>query len=192
MIQKFKPITSLVAPLLIDNIDTDQICAAEFLKITDKSGLGQQLFANWRTQPDFILNQKPYRATQILLAHKNFGCGSSREHAVWALKQYGFKVIIASSFADIFKSNALKNDLLAIELPLSVIDLMHQAVMTVPQSITIDLVQQQVIWNETKITFAIDAYSKNRIINDLDDISYTLTFNELITAYEKAHPSIGW
>ena len=189
MTETFKPITSIVAPLPLDNVDTDQIIAAEFLKVTDKAGLGQHVFANWRTQPDFVLNQPQYHGAQILLAHINFGCGSSREHAPWALQQYGFKAIIANSFADIFKNNALKNGLVLVELPLNVIDAMLVAAQTEPQTMTVDLAAQTVAWNGVSHHFAIDAFAKNRIIKGVDDIGYTLAFNELITAYEQAHPS---
>lgn len=191
MTETFQPITSIVTPLPIDNVDTDQIIAAEFLKVTDKAGLGQHLFANWRTQPDFVLNQPQYQGAQILLAHENFGCGSSREHAPWALQQYGFKAILASSFADIFKSNALKNNIVLVELSLDTIDAMHAAARQRPQTITVDLAGQQVTWAEQHWHFDIDAFSKNRILKGVDDIGYTLQFNEQITAYEQAHSGFG-
>lgn len=191
MTKLFQPITSIAVPLPIDNVDTDQIIAAEFLKVTDKAGLGQHLFANWRAQPDFVLNQPHYHDAQILLAHVNFGCGSSREHAPWALQQYGFRAIIANSFADIFKNNALKNGLVLVELPLDVIDAMHQAAVAATQTMTVDLTAQTVTWHGATYHFTIDAFTKNRIIKGVDDIGYTLAFNELITAYEQAHPRTG-
>jgi len=182
MITPFTTITSQVVPLLVDNIDTDQIIPAEFLKVTNKVGLGQHVFSNWRQDSNFVLNQPQYRDAQILLAGANFGCGSSREHAPWALLDHGFKVIIAESFADIFKNNALNNGLLPVAVPRDISAQFTHLPMTV------NLVDQTLTWSDQTFHFEINAFNKNRLLKGVDDIGYTLTFNEQITAYEHTHP----
>ncbi len=178
----YQPITSLVVPLRRDHVDTDQIIPAEYLKVTTKSGLGAHVFSNWRQEPDFVLNQPRYQGAQILLAGVNFGCGSSREHAPWALHDYGFRVIIAESFADIFKNNAMKNDLLPIALPPAILEQLADA------TVTVDLVAQTIQWADQQIHFDIDPFNKLRLVTGLDDLGYTMQFNDFITQYEQAHP----
>jgi 3-isopropylmalate/(R)-2-methylmalate dehydratase small subunit len=188
----FTKLTSRVLPLLVDNIDTDQIIPARFLKVTDKKGLGNNLFSDWRylpdgsPNPDFILNKPQAAGVQILLAGDNFGCGSSREHAPWALTGFGFRAIISTSFADIFKSNSLKNGL----LPIVVEPKVHQQLCSLAGingalQLTIDLATQTVILpGGTKITFAIDEFSKTCLLNGVDELGYILQFKDAITDYE--------
>ncbi len=178
----FTPVQSIVTPLWIDDIDTDQIIPAEFLKVTDKTGLGQHLFANWRQQSDFVLNQTHYQGSQILVSGHNFGCGSSREHAPWALQDYGFRVIIAESFADIFKNNSFNVGLLLITLERSVLEQLAN------QIVTVQLEQQIIQCGEHTFPFTISAFNKQRLLKGVDQLGYTMQFNELISAYEQAHP----
>src|ERR1700686_294717 len=160
---------SRLAPLPIDNIDTDQVFPARFLKTTSKAGLGDQLFCDWRydadgtPKPDFILNKPEGKAAHILLAGDNFGCGSSREHAPWALMQYGFRAVISTSFADIFKSNSLKNGLLSIVVPMDV----HEKLFALPEEaeVSVDLAKQKLILPDgTAVEFPVDAFSKNCLL----------------------------
>lgn len=178
----FTKVISTVTPLWVDNIDTDQIIPAEFLKVTTKAGLGKHLFANWRQAADFVLNQPQYRGSQILVTGDNFGCGSSREHAPWALFDYGFQVIIAESFADIFYNNALNNGLLPITMPLILRKQLEQ------QTVTVNLENQTVCWLDQSFTFDINPFNKQRLLKGVDNIGYTLQFNDLISTYEHAHP----
>ena len=191
----FIKLTSRVLPLLIDNIDTDQIIPARFLKVTDKKGLGDNLFSDWRylkdgsPNPDFILNKPQAAGVQILLAGDNFGCGSSREHAPWALTGFGFRAVISTSFADIFKSNALKNGL----LPIVVDKKIHQQLCTLAGvngalQLTIDLASQTVtLPGGTKFSFPIDEFSKSCLLNGVDELGYILQFKDAITEYENNH-----
>ncbi len=191
----FTKLTSRVLPLLVDNIDTDQIIPARFLKVTDKIGLGNNLFSDWRylpdgsPNPDFILNKPQAAGVQILLAGNNFGCGSSREHAPWALTGFGFRAVISTSFADIFKSNALKNGL----LPIVVDPKIHQQLCSLAGingalQLTIDLASQTAsLPGGTKFTFPIDEFSKNCLLNGVDELGYILQFTEAIKEYENTH-----
>ncbi|MBI2415683.1 MAG: 3-isopropylmalate dehydratase small subunit [Candidatus Kerfeldbacteria bacterium] len=183
--KKFETIISIVTPILIDNIDTDQIIPAEFLKVINKKNLGAHLFANWRQDPNFVFNQLKYQASQILVVGKNFGCGSSREHAPWALLDYGFKVIIALSFADIFKNNSFHNGLLPITVP----DHIQQKLMN--QMVTVNLEEQTISWNRQHYSFDISSFNKKRLLHGVDDIGYTLQFNDLISCYEQTHPGVA-
>ena len=194
--EKFTAFTSRLAPLVIDNIDTDQIIPARFLKTTSKTGLGEQLFFDWRydaegkPKPDFLLNRPEGHAAQILLAGDNFGCGSSREHAAWALTQYGFRAVISTSFADIFRSNALKNSLLPIAVPRDV----HRKLLEAVQSdnavtVTIDLVQQQLtLPGGATIQFPIDEFAKHCLVEGVDELGYILQQEPAIAAYEAKRP----
>lgn len=191
----FTPFTSHVVVLAINNIDTDQIIPARFLKGTDKAGLGENLFADWRYQadgslnPDFVLNRSESQAAQVLLAGENFGCGSSREHAPWALVAYGFRVVIATSFADIFRNNAFKNGLLLVVLTSESHQTLLQRLMQQPGlSLTVDLAAQtlQLSSGET-FTFPIDAFSKTCLLQGFDELSYLLGMEAEIAAYEAAH-----
>jgi 3-isopropylmalate/(R)-2-methylmalate dehydratase small subunit len=176
-----------------DNVDTDQIIPARFLTATDKKGFGKRLFVDLRYEedgktpkPDFVLNQKKYSGAKILLAHENFGCGSSREHAPWALLGGGFNAVVAISFADIFRNNSAKNCLLLVELPRKVVDMMHVDVLKNPkEKVTIKLKNQTITWKNQKHSFPINPFVKRCLMDGLDDIGYTLSFAKEIKAYEK-------
>ena len=183
----FKKISSIVTPLDKVNVDTDQIVPKQFLKLVQKSGFGKYLFFNWRydenenQKEDFILNDKKYQNSKILVTGDNFGCGSSREHAVWALQDYGFSVIIAPSFADIFYSNCFKNGILPIKLEeKSVEKLKHET-----GELEVDLENQILETNSEKISFDIDSHKKKILLEGLDDISQTLQFEDKISEFEK-------
>jgi 3-isopropylmalate/(R)-2-methylmalate dehydratase small subunit len=194
--QSLQKITSRFIPLRIENVDTDQIIPARFLKATTKDGFGKNLFRDWRyenddeAQPkaDFVLNQKMY-AGEILVAAKNFGCGSSREHAAWSLQDYGFKVVVSSFFADIFKNNALNNGV----LPVTVTDAFLQQIFAVDakDTLTVDLEKQTITIDATGATqkFDINSYKKTCLLNGYDDIDYLLSMKTEIEAYEKANQS---
>jgi 3-isopropylmalate/(R)-2-methylmalate dehydratase small subunit len=189
--EAFRNFTGLVAPLDRPNVDTDQIIPKQFLKAVVRSGLGAGLFYDWRRQPDsqFVLEQPRFRNAVILVARGNFGCGSSREHAVWALGDYGFRGVIAPSFADIFKNNCLKNGLLTIILQPGEVDAIFNAIKQHdPYELTIDLAAQTVSdgfgW---KARFDIDPFAKKCLLEGLDDIALTLTHGSEIAAYEKNH-----
>jgi 3-isopropylmalate/(R)-2-methylmalate dehydratase small subunit len=181
-----------MAPLAINNIDTDQIIPARFLKTTTKQGLDQQLFCDWRydaegnPNPDFILNQPRARGAQVLLAGDNFGCGSSREHAPWALTQFGFRAVVSTSFADIFKQNSLKNSLLPIVVPQDVQAELFAAAAKDPDAVVkIDLVNQTLTTPAgRKVEFPIDAFSKHCLVEGVDELGYILQHEAQIAAYE--------
>ncbi|MGQ9813723.1 MAG: 3-isopropylmalate dehydratase small subunit [Candidatus Roseilinea sp.] len=191
---QFTTLISRVVPLPIENVDTDQIIPARFLKVTDKKGLGDNLFADWRynadgsPRPDFILNQPEMQGRQILLAGDNFGCGSSREHAPWALVGYGFRAIISTSFADIFRNNALKNGL----LPIVVDKDTHQQLFSLIEedpatTLAIDLAAQTVTLPDgRRVVFPIDRFSKTCLLSGVDEIGYVLNMREQIEAFERA------
>lgn len=187
----------LVAPLDAVNVDTDQIIPKQFLKRIERTGFGQFLFFDWRfsgdgsPNPDFVLNAPRYRGASVLLARNNFGCGSSREHAPWALLDYGFRAIIAPSFADIFKNNCTKNGILPVELHEKIVaDLFEQVNRTEGYALTIDLERQAVIEPDgTRHGFDIEAFPKHCLLNGLDEIGWTLQFEADITRYETARAS---
>ena len=189
---KFKNFASRMAPLKLDNIDTDQIIPARYLKATDKKGFGDHLFQDMRWEedgvtpkPDFVLNRPEFKGAQILLAHENFGCGSSREHAPWALMGYGFKAVVAAGFADIFRNNSGKNGLLLVELPWQDVDMMHSDVIENPErEAAIDLEAQTITWKSQAYTFPNNPFTKNCLLEGLDDIGYSLSFADKITSYE--------
>jgi 3-isopropylmalate/(R)-2-methylmalate dehydratase small subunit len=176
----------------VNNIDTDQIIPARFLKATDKAGMGAHLFADWRydsagrPRSDFVLNQPGAQAAQILLAGDNFGCGSSREHAPWALVDFGFRAVISTSFADIFRNNALKNGLLPVvvdpEIHQSLIDLAEES----PQAqLTIDLEQQQMrLPGGATVSFPVDPFARACLLRGVDELGYLLGFQSQISAFE--------
>ncbi|MDE2333741.1 MAG: 3-isopropylmalate dehydratase small subunit [Rhodospirillales bacterium] len=188
----FTKLTAVAAPLPMANVDTDKIIPARFLKTIERSGLGVHLFdtlrydAEGRERPDFVLNQPPYRHAQILIAHENFGCGSSREHAPWALLDFGIRCVIAPDFADIFHNNCFKNGILPVRLPRSVIDqLMADAKLGANSRITIDLEAQEVVRpSGERIHFDIDPFRKKLLLEGLDDIGQTLQHVAAIDAYE--------
>jgi 3-isopropylmalate/(R)-2-methylmalate dehydratase small subunit len=181
-------ITSKTVVLRVDNVDTDQIIPARFLKTISKEGLGDQLFYDWRydasgaPKPDFILNTEAAKGVQILVAGDNFGCGSSREHAPWALTQFGFKAVVSTSFADIFKGNSLKNGLLPIVVPIDI----HTALIQSPGAIVkIDLASQTLTLPDgTAVEFPIDAFSKHCLLEGVDELGYILKQDAAISAYE--------
>lgn len=189
---EFTTLTSRIVPLPVNDIDTDQIIPARFLKATDKKGMGDALFADWRynpdgaPRPDFVLNDPKYQGAQILLVGDNFGCGSSREHAPWALMGFGFRAVISASFADIFRSNALKNGLMPIivdaETRQSLFDLVEEAHTA---EITIDLENQSVMLPDgSSVSFPIDPFSKTCLLNGVDELGYIMGFEKEIAAFE--------
>ena len=195
--EKFQTLTSTCVPLPIENVDTDQIIPARFLKATTREGFGANLFADWRYnkagQPisDFVLNNSIYSG-QVLVAGKNFGSGSSREHAAWALAGYGFKVVVSSFFADIFKGNALNNGILPIVVSdVFLLKLFAAIQVNSTTTITINLEQQTICNNANGVVenFEINPYKKECLLHGLDDIDYLLSKKEAIEAWEKVHES---
>lgn len=196
--QKFQTITSTYVPLPIENVDTDQIIPARFLKATTREGFGNNLFADWRydkegnPKPDFVLNDPTYSG-EILVAGKNFGSGSSREHAAWAIAGYGFKVVVSSFFADIFRNNALNNGVLPVVVSSNFLNSLFESVQKNPKAtITVDLEAQTIRNNETdeQESFEINAYKKECLLKGLDDIDYLLSNKDKIEAYEKNRPFV--
>ena len=192
--EPFVTLEARAVPLATENIDTDQIIPARFLKATSKKGFGKNLFRDWRFDKnghpncEFPLNQKQYEGAQILVAGNNFGCGSSREHAAWALVDYGFKVVISSFFADIFKGNALNNGLLPIEVDATFLSQLLQEIQQSPQlQLKIDLEKQLLHTPTQNTSFDIDAYKKLCLLQGYDDIDYLLSQNKRITAFEAQH-----
>jgi 3-isopropylmalate/(R)-2-methylmalate dehydratase small subunit len=191
--KKFTSFESRLVTLPIDNIDTDQIIPARFLKTISKEGLGDQLFYDWRydtegqPEPDFILNTPEAKASQILLAGDNFGCGSSREHAPWALTQYGFRAVISTSFADIFKQNSLKNSLLPIVVPRDV----HTQLFANPHvTVKVDLASQTLTLPDGRaVEFPVDAFAKHCLLEGIDELGYILQQESAIADFENAHPA---
>ena len=191
-LEKFTKLTGIVAPLDRANIDTDQIIPKQFLKRIERTGFGEFAFFDWRyledgvPNPDFILNQDRYRDANILVSGRNFGSGSSREHAPWALMEMGFKSIIAPSFADIFRSNCMQNGLLPVVLDSSEVDtVMARALRGSGYSATVDLESQTVTDDQgLNASFEVDPFRKNSLLNGLDDIEITLDYEELIKSFE--------
>jgi 3-isopropylmalate/(R)-2-methylmalate dehydratase small subunit len=191
--EKFTKLTSPAVPMPIENIDTDQIIPARFLKATTREGFGDNLFRDWRydgdNQPikDFALNDSKYSG-KILVAGKNFGCGSSREHAAWAIHDYGFKVVVSSFFADIFKNNALNNAVLPLVVSDAFLKELLETLQANPKTeVTVDLENQTISFNNKKESFEINAYKKTCLINSYDDIDYLLSLNKEIKEYDLAH-----
>ena len=205
--KKFTTLTSRVVPLVVDNIDTDQIIPARFLKTTDKDGLGAVLFCDWRYEDEvadleaagrasaknaFTLNDSRYQGAQILLAGNNFGCGSSREHAPWALMDWGFKAIISTSYADIFQNNSLKNGL----LPVAIEESKHSELFDLVEGnpnleITIDLGAQSITYgNGHHAEFDIDPFAKLSLMEGVDQLGYLLSMDERITEFEAKHDQL--
>ena len=188
----FKEIKSKLIPLDMINVDTDQIIPKQFLKLIQKSGYGDFLFYDWRfdhsgnPKKQFVLNDPKYKERQVLLTRDNFGCGSSREHAVWALFDYGIKVIIASSFADIFYNNCFKKGLLPIFLSKNEIEYLFHLVDEKDATVEVSLQKQTVSLSEKTINFDIDSTRKKMLLEGMDEIGFTLRFNDRILNYEKA------
>ncbi len=185
--ESFKKVTSIITPLDKINVDTDQIVPKQFLKLVQKSGFGKFLFFNWRydenenVKSDFVLNNSKYDNSKILVAGDNFGCGSSREHAVWALLDYGFSVIIAPSFADIFFSNCLKNGILPISLDQKIVEKLQQET----DEIEIDLEKQIIKTSFEEIPFELNSHKKKILLEGLDDIAQTFQYEYQISEFEK-------
>ncbi|EET76319.1 MAG: 3-isopropylmalate dehydratase small subunit [Rothia sp.] len=182
--------TGIGVPLRSSNIDTDQIIPAVYLKRVTKTGFDDALFANWRKDPEFILNQEPYKHGSVLVAGPDFGTGSSREHAVWALRDYGFKVVISARFADIFRGNSGKQGLVTAQVAQDDIELIWKALEHEPGTeITVDLESKTVTVGALVVPFEIDDYVRWRLMEGLDDIGLTLQNLEAIEAYEAKRPS---
>jgi 3-isopropylmalate/(R)-2-methylmalate dehydratase small subunit len=190
--KKFTTLEGRVVPLPVDNVDTDQIIPARFLKTISKEGLDRNLFFDWRydaqgsPNPDFILNQLRAKGAEVLIAGDNFGCGSSREHAPWALTQFGFRAIISTSFADIFRQNALKNSLLPVVVSRDIHSRLFEAVTNDPDyKVKIDLVSQTLtLANGTAVEFAVDAFAKHCLLEGVDELGFVLKQEDAIKAYE--------
>ena len=188
---QFTTLTSRVMPLPINDVDTDQIIPAQFLKVTDKNGLADALFYHWRYNDDksprkeFVLNEPKYQGAQILLAGDNFGCGSSREHAPWALTSYGFRAVISTSFADIFRNNSLKNGLIPIVVDEATHKMLFHYVEEVPDAeFTVDLESQTLSFPNGAVQFPIDPFNKACLLNGVDELGYIMSFEKEIAAFE--------
>jgi len=190
---QFTSLTSRVVVMPVNDVDTDQIIPARFLKATDKKGMGDHLFADWRytadgsPKPDFVLNKPESQGCQILLAGDNFGCGSSREHAPWALTGFGFHAVISTSFADIFRSNSLKNGLLPIVVDAKTHQDLFEMLEEIPAAeLSVDLASQTVsLPDGRKVTFPIDGFAKTCLLNGVDELGYILGFEKQISAFEE-------
>ena len=185
-LEPFSKVTSIITPFDKANVDTDQIIPKQFLKLITKSGFGKFLFYDWRfdrdgkPKDDFVLNDSHYEDSQVLVTNENFGCGSSREHAVWALKDFGFNVIISPSFADIFYSNCFKNGVLPIILDIEKIHKLFQF----EDEVELDLNSQKITLGDESMNFEIDSYRKSKLLKGLDDIDFTLKEDEKIEKFE--------
>jgi 3-isopropylmalate/(R)-2-methylmalate dehydratase small subunit len=188
--EKFIKHTGTGVPLRRSNVDTDQIIPAVYLKRVTRSGFEDGLFSAWRNDPEFVLNKDEYKNGTVLVAGPEFGTGSSREHAVWALQNYGFKVVISSRFADIFRGNSLKGGLLTVILPQESVESIWQAIEATPSTeITVDLDSRTVSYNDVTIPFELDDYTRWRLMEGLDDIGLTLKHTDSIDAFEAKRPS---
>ncbi|MDJ0316256.1 MULTISPECIES: 3-isopropylmalate dehydratase small subunit [Arthrobacter] len=189
--EKFSTHTGIGVPLRQSNVDTDQIIPAVYLKRITRTGFEDALFASWRKNPEFILNQEPFNRGSVLVAGADFATGSSREHAVWALKDYGFKAVLSSRFADIFRGNSGKQGLVAAELAQDDIELIWKVLEHDPGTeITVDLVSKMVTAGSVVAPFQIDDYTRWRLLEGLDDIGLTLRDEPAITAFEATRPAI--
>jgi 3-isopropylmalate/(R)-2-methylmalate dehydratase small subunit len=188
--EKFEVFTGVGAPLRRSNVDTDQIIPAVYLKRITKTGFEDALFAAWRNDPEFVLNQDAYKNAQVLVAGPDFGTGSSREHAVWALRDYGFKCVLSSKFADIFRGNSGKQGLIAGEITEADTDALWAALEANPGAqITVNLVDQTATIGDLSVHFGIDEYTKWRLLEGLDDIGLTLRDEQAISDFEAKRPS---
>ena len=188
--EKFIKHTGTGVPLRRSNVDTDQIIPAVYLKRVTRNGIEDGLFSAWRNDPEFVLNKDEYKGGTVLVAGPEFGTGSSREHAVWALQNYGFKAVISSRFADIFRGNSLKGGLLTVILPQEAVEAIWQAIEAAPSTaITVDLDTRTVSYNEVSVPFELDDYTRWRLMEGLDDIGLTLKHNDSIDAFEAKRPS---
>ena len=184
-----KRVSGKALPLGYSDVDTDQIVPSDALKRIERTGFGQFLFSEWREDPDFVMNRPEYEGAVVLLAGENFGSGSSREHAPWALQDYGFGAIVAPSFADIFKNNCAKIGLLAVELQEETVKKLLAAVRTDPEAeISVDLEMRTVTGPGVEETFETDDFTRHRLLNGLDDIGLTLTHEDELEAFERLRP----
>ena len=187
--EKFIKHTGTAVPLRRSNVDTDQIIPAVYLKRVTRSGFEDGLFSAWRSDPDFVLNKPEFAKGTILVAGVDFGTGSSREHAVWALQNYGFKAVISSRFADIFRGNSLKGGLLTVILPQEEIEKLWSTIEANPQTeVTVDLESKSVSYNGHSIAFALDDYTRWRLMEGLDDIGLTLRHTDAVRDFEEKRP----
>jgi len=184
-----KTVSGKALPLDYSDVDTDQIVSSDALKRIERTGFGQFLFSAWREDPEFVMNKPEHEGAVVLLAGENFGCGSSREHAVWAIQDAGFGAVVAPSFADIFKNNSSKNGLLSVELPESSVKKLLEAVREDPDTpITVDLENRTVTGPGVEESFDIDDFTRHRLLEGLDDISLTLTHEDDLEAFERSRP----
>jgi 3-isopropylmalate/(R)-2-methylmalate dehydratase small subunit len=189
-VEPVKRVSGKALPLGYSDVDTDQIVPSDALKRIERTGFGQFLFSEWREDPDFVMNKPEHEGAVVLLAGENFGSGSSREHAPWALQDYGFGAIIAPSFADIFKNNCAKIGVLAVELPEETVEKLLQAIRQDPEAeITVDLEERTVTGPGVEEDFEIDDFTRHRLLNGLDDIGLTLTHEKELEAFEMSRPS---
>ena len=185
----FQTHTGRVAPLRRSDVDTDQIIPAVYLKRVSRTGYEDGLFAAWRSDPDFVLNRPDVAGSTILVAGRDFGTGSSREHAVWALRDYGFRVVVSSRFGDIFRGNAGKGGLVTAEVDQAVVERLWLAVDSDPTlEVTVDLRAATITWADETATFAIDDYTRWRLLEGLDDVDLTLRHDDTISSFEAARP----
>lgn len=183
--EKFEQHVGVAAPMKVDDVDTDQIIPVRFCSGVDKSGLDAALFADWREDPGFVLNAGPFTGATVLVAGENFGCGSSREWAVWALQAYGFRVVLAPRFGDIFTGNSFKNGLLLVELEQAEIEQIWKEIDAAPGiEVTVDLVDQLVRVGEHTFGFTVDPTHRRRLLDGTDDVDLTMEYAALIEAYE--------
>jgi 3-isopropylmalate/(R)-2-methylmalate dehydratase small subunit len=182
--EPFRKLVSKTLVLPVDNVDTDQIIPARFLTVTTKEGLGENLFADWRREPDFVLNRPEAREAHILVAGENFGCGSSREHAPWALIGFGFRAVVSRSIADIFKGNAVKNGLVPVEVDREI----HEALLSNPGwTVTIDLEERRLTLPDGRTAaFPIEPFSRHCLLNGIDQLEFLLQQRDAIASYESA------
>ena len=188
--EKFIKHTGSGVPLRRSNVDTDQIIPAVYLKRVTRNGFEDGLFSAWRSDPEFVLNKEEFKSGTVLVAGPEFGTGSSREHAVWALQNYGFKAVISSRFADIFRGNSLKGGLLTVILPQEAVEALWVAMESNPATaITVDLETRTVTYNDVTVAFELDDYTRWRLMEGLDDIGLTLKHTDSIDAFEAKRPS---
>lgn len=189
--EKFISHTGTGVPLRRSNVDTDQIIPAVYLKRVTRSGFEDGLFSAWRNDPEFVLNQDAFKKGTVLVAGPDFGTGSSREHAVWALQNYGFKAVISSRFADIFRGNSLKGGLLTVIIPQDEVEKLWAAIETTPSTeITVDLDSRTVSYGSTKLSFNLDDYTRWRLMEGLDDIGLTLAQSDSIDEFESKRSTL--
>jgi 3-isopropylmalate/(R)-2-methylmalate dehydratase small subunit len=188
--EPFSVVQSAVVPILRNDIDTDQIIPARFLKTVNRAGLADQLFNDWRSDPSFVLNDPAMAGRQILLAGDNFGCGSSREHAPWALTAWGFRAVVSSSFADIFRNNALKNSLLPVAVqPDELVELQRLVAAHPDAELVVDLETQELRRPDgSALSFSVDPFARRMLLAGTDELGYLLSLSPQIEAYEASHP----